>query len=132
MNKKFGIHFDVLMLLLMAAVFVVALDLEYFDLKLLPLMVSGAGFILMAAGLANTVRQKRKAAGAVGDAAPAQPTGIYARYSREGLWLVGFFAGIYLVGFTPAMLIFITAYLRANRVAWGVSAGPSARSGKGE
>jgi len=121
MKKGRSIYFDVFVLFLMAAVFILALDLEYFDLKLLPLMVSGAGFVLMAVGLVNTLRTRRKAGGAQGDETPGPPAGIYLRYLREGLWLAGFFAAISLVGFPLGILFFITAYLKANRVSWASS-----------
>lgn len=121
MKKCYSVYFDVFMLFIMAATFIMALDLEYFDLKLLPLMVSGAGFILMAIGLVNTVWTRRREAATGGDETPGPPAGIYFRYFREGLWMVGFFAAILLVGFSAAMLIFITAYLKANRVSWAVS-----------
>ena len=121
MKKVRSVYFDVFMLFTMAVIFMLALDLEYFDLKLLPLMVSGAGFILMAIGLMNTVWARRKAGAAQGDEAPGQSSGTYFRYLREGLWLVGFFAAIYLVGFPLAMLLFITAYLKTNRVTWAPS-----------
>lgn len=120
MKKAGSIYFDIFVLFILAAIFMLALDLEYFDLKLLPLMVSGTGFVLMAMGLIHTLLTRRKE-GAAADETPGQPAGIYFRYLREGLWLLGFFAGIYLVGFSAAMLLFITGYLKANRVGWAPS-----------
>ncbi|MFH0914407.1 MAG: tripartite tricarboxylate transporter TctB family protein [Chloroflexota bacterium] len=90
--------------------------------KLLPLMLGGLILILAGTGLLREFRGKRKPVKEGEEACAPKPS----EEAREGfrrlllnlVWVLGFFLGIYLVGFLVAIPIFVITYMLWLKVKW--------------
>jgi hypothetical protein len=92
--------------------------------KLVPLILSSAVFILAAVALVRSVLPKNGAGTAVSqdDTDEREEAGSSLRgYVAAGLWTVGFFLGIYLLGLTIAIGLFVFSYTKSHGTSWLMS-----------
>ncbi|MDP2643385.1 MAG: hypothetical protein Q8P24_00455 [Desulfobacterales bacterium] len=114
---KTGFYIAVFVLVLAAAVFVSALLFPFQQARLVPVTVSGMILILAAIQLAVEIRPvkpsgKMPAGGAAGFGSD------FSAYFTEISWMAGFLAGIYLLGFKAAILLFGIAYMKQHGARW--------------
>ena len=120
MKTRHSIYVVICYALLMLVFFFYSLNLEYWKTKLMPLMVSGIGFILAAIQIIKEVRQRKKeATGEINNEKRAESKRPLRGYLYEGGWLVSFFVGFFLLGFASFPL-FIAGYLKAHGRRWGI------------
>ena len=118
----------------MIAFIILSLTYARVEVKLLPIGVSSIVLILTALILWKEIVAKAKtprvdaAATIVKDETPRamqeqvakdiKTEGESQRFGLSLAWIVGFFLGIYLLGFIIAMPLFIAAYLKRQRRGW--------------
>ena len=119
MKTRHSIYIVICYALLMLIFFFHAFSLEYWKTKLMPLMVSGIGFILAAIEIIKEVRQRKQdVSGETDSAERVEPQSPLQGYFYEGGWLVSLFIGFYLLGFISFPL-FIVTYLKVHGRGWG-------------
>jgi len=123
MKTKPGLYCLIVIILLMLGVLITSAGFRQIEAKLLPMVVAGVVLFLSvielvreAKGNKGSPSQKESAAGA-----DEASKGLLGRYLYEGAWIIGFFLGIYLVGFLAAMALFILAYLKLHGRRWLIS-----------
>ena len=117
-----GIYLAVMALML--AVIVASLKMEYFGAKLLPLLISSIVFVLAGIKFRGEVlaRDKRE----MPISADRTSGGEADKESWRGYlpniaWTVSFLLGIYLLGFTIAVALFILGYMKWLGTRWRVA-----------
>ena len=101
-----------------------ALTMVYFSSKMLPLIISGAIFVLAAMQLSRELLVKERAK----VTEPEEVTGGGERretwygYGLVGTYVVGFFLVIYLINFIVAIPLFICTYMKTHDTSWRVAA----------
>ena len=101
-----------------------SLRMEYFQSKLLPLMIGSIVLVLSSIGLGRDIRAKREpeatvTGGEVGRSEEAK--GELGAYLRVGAWVAGFVLAIYLLGFIMALPLFILSYMKSHGAGWFVA-----------
>ena len=112
---------------LMAAMLVAIWDslrAEQVYAKLVPLMLSSVIFVLAAVALVRSFLPKSRTGIETeqGDTDEGEEAGGTPRgYMIAGLWTVGFFLGIYLLGLILAIGLFVFSYTKSHGTGWLVS-----------
>jgi hypothetical protein len=120
--KMHGSTFSLIVVMfLMAIVIALSMGLETLKLKLLPVIIGSATFLLAAIGLATDMIGEDEEEGArLGERKEAveEPKKAGSGYTAIALWILGFFLAIYLIGFMLAIPLFILAYMKAHGIKW--------------
>lgn len=114
-------YFYIVIMVIMLVVIGLSLGMEYFESKLLPLIIGGIVFVLAAVGLRKEilVGDEHEATVTEGDETRREETGVSWRgYLLAGAWVAGFFLAIYLLGFIIAIPLFILSYMKAHGTRW--------------
>ena len=124
MKIKGSSYFFMVIMVIMLVVIGLSLRMEYFESKLLPLVIGSAVFVLSAIGLWREIlagnQQETTVTG--GDTTRAEEAEESWRgYLFAGAWVVGFFLGIYLVGFIIAIPVFVLSYMKSHGTRWLVA-----------
>ncbi|MFC1979563.1 tripartite tricarboxylate transporter TctB family protein [Chloroflexota bacterium] len=117
-------YFLMVTMAVMLAMIITSLRMEHFALKLLPLIVGIAVFVLAAIVLCRNIsaKDKSRAVAAGGEIAEEeQADKMWRQYLPAGAWTVGFFLAIYLFGFIVAIPLLILSYMKSYGVGWLVS-----------
>lgn len=124
MKMRGSSYFFIAIILVSLAFIGRSLGMEYFQSKLLPLVVGGIVLVLSGIGLGHDLRAKRKpeasVTGGVVDGS-VEARGELRVYLRVGAWVVGFVLAIYLFGFILAIPLFILSYMKSHDTGWLVS-----------
>ncbi len=124
MKLKGNAYFLMIIMAVVLAMIIMALQMEYYTSKLLPLIIGGFVFILAAIGLVGEIvsREKPEAA-ATGDedAREAKAKEGLRIYLPISAWILGVSAAIYLVGFVIAIPVFILTYMKSHGIKWTIS-----------
>ncbi|MBI5444643.1 MAG: hypothetical protein HY900_25940 [Deltaproteobacteria bacterium] len=86
--------------------------------KIVPMLVGGTLLLLCLVQLLGELAGKRPARTGEREGEPAARALL-----REGLWLVGFCAAIYLLGFLTGLAGYSAGYARARGAGWGPALG---------
>ncbi len=116
MKLKGSAYFLIFVLLVMLVIIVSAIRMEYFEAKLLPLLVGSVVFILAAVRLRAEILPGSQPLGTTEgkETIPRE----WLRYLTGVGWLAGFSLAIYLMGFVISTIIFCLAYMRLHKVRW--------------
>lgn len=108
-------YFLLAILIAMVAATVIIINFPFWQAKLAPLTVT---LIIVILGAVQLKREISATPSAVSDDRPGeasdQPRESPRGYLIEGVWMISFFAGIYLLGLLPAILFFGIAYMKAH------------------
>ena len=111
-------YFLVVIIVIMAVVFGVSVNMEFRDLKLLPLVLSIFVFVLASVAL---IRELRSEDGSTEEEVRKAGVGVL-QIIRPHLigysWLAGFFVAIYLFGFLVATPMLVLSYMRTHNGGW--------------
>ena len=126
MKIKGSSYFFMVIMAFMLVAIGLSLRMEYFESKLLPLVIGGAVFVLSAIGLWREILAGKKQEAAVTEGDTTKVTEEEAKeswrgYLLAGAWVVGFFLGIYLVGFVIAIPVFVLFYMKSHGTRWLVA-----------
>jgi len=115
MKIKGNAYFLMLILAVILLIIIFSLTMEDLKSKLLPVLMGGGTFILATMELVRELRSgktltedKRTTIGA------AERRG----YLIAGMWIVGFFLAIYLLGFNIATALFVLTYMKMHNTGW--------------
>ncbi len=114
-------YFLIVIMIIMLVIIGLSLRMEYFESKLLPLVIGSAVFVLAAIGLGREIMAggEREATVARGETTTREETREGWRgYLLAGAWVAGFFLAIYLLGFIIAIPVFILAYMKSHGTRW--------------
>jgi len=101
------------------------LRMEQVYAKLVPLILSSVVFVLAAVALAKSVLPKSRTGTVVfrDDTDEREEARSSLRgYMAAGLWTIGFVLGIYLLGLTVAIGLFVFSYTKSHGTGWLMSA----------
>ncbi len=131
MKLKPSSYFLIGLLIVAFFAFVNSLMFPRLKMQLFPLIMSGIILVLAGVELFREIRRKPEVQQAKETKAGEEDLefntkGQLKDYIIIFCWLVGFFAGIYVVGFVAAIAIFIFAYLKWYGHAWLKSIGLAA------
>lgn len=129
MKIKGSSKFAIGLMAVMLVVIIWASTMPYYESKLLPITLGSGIFILSAIQLGRELKGKAQKEVGVTEVEGAETTGVRAeesdvekmqwmRYLLNGAWLVGFAAGIYLLGFYLASPLFILFYMKWLGTRW--------------
>lgn len=124
MKLKGSSYFLIFIMVSMLVVIIASLRMEYYESKLLPLLISGVVFILAGMGLRNEIMAKDgQQTKAIEDetGGVVETKGGWRGNLVAGAWLVGFFLAIYLIGFVVAIPLFVLAYMKSHGTRWLVA-----------
>lgn len=116
------------LMVIMATMLVAIWDLlriEQVYAKLVPLILTSVIFVLATVALVKSVLPKSRTDIAVvqGDTDEGEEArGSLRGYMAAGLWTVGFVLGIYLLGLTVAIGLFVFSYTKSHGTGWLMSA----------
>jgi len=95
--------------------------MEYFESKLLPLLIGSIVLVLAAVQLGIEITTKREPeiieGGDEGGGTEVQEEDAR-QYLIHGAWVGGFVLGIYVLGFTAAVFLFLLLYMRQLGTKW--------------
>ena len=100
-----------------------SLQLSAFSSKLLPLIFSGLAIFLAAIKLGTELRNKDKAS----ERGKSEPEtgetvdGTNRNYLMAAIWIIGYFIGFFLFGFTVATAVFMLSYLKTHKTRWSIA-----------
>ena len=120
MKIKASSYFLIFLLIVVAVVIVASLGMPYYESKLLPLIVGGITFVLLAVELWRELHPKDKEA-PLTQAEEAADKELFRRTAIAIAWVLGATLGVYLLGFIAAITLFILAYLKKQGRSWQVS-----------
>lgn len=123
MKLRGNFYFLVILLAFMLAVVALSVNMPEIKSKLLPLMIGGTILLLVVIGLRQEISSKRKPQTAEADrdeGADEEKSGFRTQLPMWG-WILGFTAGIYLVGFILAVVLFILAFMKLHGTKWTVT-----------
>jgi len=113
-------YFALAVLLLAIVTIILSLRMTDFKAQLLPLAV-GIGLALSA--IARIVAELRERGTREGVATkPGSSSVMVKSILTSGAWLISFFVMIYLIGFSLAIVLFVTSYLKVHHRGWIQSA----------
>ena len=119
---------DTYFLMAITALMLVALwslfQIKQVHAKFVPLILSSTVFILSVVALVRSILPKNGAGTAVpqDDKDEREEAGSSLRgYVAAGLWTVGFFLGVYLLGLTIAVGLFVFSYTKSHGTGWVMS-----------
>jgi len=121
MKRKEYVVSYVVVIVLSLAFIGLSLVMEYTQSKILPLIISGIIVLLAAIGLSQeiTVRHKPETTSATDIEEGGEAAGeSWLQYARVGAWIVGFFLAVYLLGFIPAIFLFLLSFMKAHGTKW--------------
>ena len=124
MKVKGSSYFYIVIMGVMLFVIATALMMEYFESKLLPLVIGGAVFILAAIGLSSEISARSRQETAITDREVSEKKETrenWHGYMANGGWVAGFCLVIYLLGFIIAIPLFILAYMKSHGTRWFVA-----------
>ena len=124
MKIKGSSYFLIVIMIVMLVIIGFSLRMEYFESKLLPLVISSAVFVLAAIGLGREIKAGIKGEATVtgGETTEREESGEGWRgYLLAGAWVAGFLLVIYLLGFLIAIPLFIIAYMKSHGTRWLVA-----------
>ena len=124
MKKRENLYVYIVLMVFPLVFLSYAVGMKYMQSKILPLIIGGIVFLLIATGIIRellskgesektTTEGKSDNEGKAGDS--------WSRYALVGTWALGFFAVIYLIGFTISIPLFLLAYLKAHGARWHTS-----------
>ncbi len=111
----------IVIMVVMLVVIISSLRMEYFESKLLPIIIGSVVFVLAAIALWRELLAGGKSRATVtgGETTREEETGVgWLRYLLAGAWVVGFFLAIYLLGFIIAIPLFILSYMKSHGTGW--------------
>ena len=116
MKANGNIYLYIVIMVIIGILMGLSLTMEDIQTKLLPLMLGGIILVLAAVGLWGELKRRVKSAA----------TGTGGEKAREGwrklllnlAWVMGFFLGIYLLGFFIAIPLFVLGYMKWLGVKW--------------
>ena len=117
-------YFLMVIMVVMLVVIILSLRMEYFESKLLPLVICGVVFVLASTILWEEMRASyRSSATATGrETAGQEGTRVsWRQYWIAGAWIVGYFLAIYLLGFIIATPLFMLVYMKSHGTRWFVA-----------
>ena len=122
MKSKGNAYFLIIIMVIMLAIIIQALRMEFYTSKLLPLILGTTVFILAAIGLAQEFMAERKPEAPPDTAAPVDVVDKVEPGLRQHLpiasWIFGLALAIYLFGFIITIPVFIIAYMKSQGVRW--------------
>ncbi len=120
MRIKASSYFLIFLLVVVAVVLVASLGIQYYESKLLPLLVGGITFVLLAVELCRELRDKGEEA-KMKKEEEAEDKELSRRTAMAIAWVLGATLSVYLLGFIAAITLFILAYLKTQGRSWQVS-----------
>ena len=124
MKFKGNSYFLIVIMAVMLVIIGFSLRMEYFESKLLPLVISSAVFVLAATGLVRELKTGVKGKVTATEAKMTEgekPEEGWRGYLLAGAWVAGFLLVIYLLGFIIAIPSFIIAYMKSHGTRWLVA-----------
>lgn len=115
MKAKGNVYIYIVIMVIVAALMGLSVTMEDIQTKLLPLMLGGIIIVLGGVGLWGEIRGKSKTAPA---GAGSEKTPGWRKLLLNLAWVIGFFLGIYLVGFFIAIPLFVLVYMKWLEVKW--------------
>ncbi|MBI4320521.1 MAG: tripartite tricarboxylate transporter TctB family protein [Chloroflexi bacterium] len=125
MERRGGVYFLVGIMAVVSIMVIASLQEANLEAKLLPIVFGLAALILSGTILAGSLLQRRKLVrlqrcDGVGEESIA--TGGVRAYLVSGMWVLGFFLAIYLLGFLIAIPILVVAYTKTYGATWWAGA----------
>lgn len=111
-------YFFIIIMTIMLAVIGLSLRMEYFESKLLPLIIGSMIFILAAIELRKEARRCKPEAARDEPGRREKSREELRGYLLSGAWVVGFVLTIYLVGFIIAIPLLILSYMKSHGISW--------------
>ncbi len=123
MKRLSGTSYTLISIMLLTVVATVfALQLHYFASRILPLIYSGIVFTLSGVALWREIRKNRnprsRTSSGIGNDCDALSTAKFHEFLPFVFWTIGFCVGIYLLGFTISMALFIASYMKIHGSNW--------------
>ena len=116
---KGGTYVLIVIIVVMAVCLVIASGYEYFQARLAPMLVGSVIIILCISELIKDLRAKP--ADPAKESVKVGTRDEFRGYQKEAGWMVGFFLGIYLVGFLVAIAAFTAVYAKVHKARWTTS-----------
>lgn len=122
MKVRGSLYFVILIMIGMLILMGLALRMQYFTSRLLPLMFGGAIFLLGAIQLVSEILPRVRSETTVTEEQPGEEkkSSWYGYLLIEG-WVVGFLLAIYLLGFMIAIPLFTVSYMKSHGTRWLVA-----------
>ncbi len=124
MKIKGSSYFLIVIIIVMLVIIGFSLRMEYFESKLLPLVISSAVFVLAVIGLGREIKAGIRGGVTATDGKMTEkeePWEGWRGYLIAGAWVTGFLLIIYLLGFLVAIPSFIIAYMKSHGTRWLVA-----------
>ena len=123
MKRLTGTSYTLISIMLLTVVATVfALQLHYFASRILPIIYSGIVFALSGVALWREISKNRnqssRTSSGIGNDCEALGTAKFHEFLPFTLWTIGFSLGIYLLGFTISMALFVLAYMKTHGSSW--------------
>ena len=118
---KGGTYILIVIISVMAVCLVIASGYEYLQARLAPMLVGGVIVILCVAELIKDLRARRAPATPPKEPAKVETREEFGSYQKEAAWMVGFFLGIYLVGFVVGIAAYTALYAKVHKARWTTS-----------
>lgn len=112
-------YFYLGIMILMVSIIAWSLRMEYFESKLLPIIVAGGVFVMSGAGMWHESQKARQAAPVAKQEKLASRRG----YALAIAWVAAFFLGILFLGYIIAIALFVLAYMKSHGSRWPVAIG---------
>ncbi len=98
-----------------------SLGMEYFSAKMLPLVISSVVILLAAIGLSREILARGESGTTTASDETDNGEGAgesWHQYALVGIWLVGLFLAVYLLGFIIAIPLFVLSYMKTHGTKW--------------
>lgn len=121
MKLRGNSYFLILIMAAMLAMVISSALIEYFESKLLPIVVGSAVFIMAGIELWKTRLLRGKdieTTTRTETSEEVETFGSWRGYLLAGSWVVCFFLAIYLVGLIIAIPLLIITYMRSHGIGW--------------
>lgn len=119
-NRR-SLYFYIAILIGMVIIITYSLTMESFAIKFLPIVISGAVLVLAAFGLSKEIGSGSNPDETQIGSETSEGEEIkedWKGYLFGGGYILGFSAGVYLLGFIMAIPLFILYYLKSHKTGW--------------
>ena len=121
MKMRGSAYFLIVVIVIMLAVIVAALRMDYFEAKLLPITYGTIILILaaislkkeLASSIKEEIVERENETGSVADKKES-----WRKYVVPGAWILAFLLTIYLINFIIAITLFVFLYMKTQGARW--------------